>query len=111
MRFKAGDKVKVTNPHSGAFFFEGDIVTIHEVGTGYRECYIVISPYDYHPWILYGDEISSITNGDWIRSMANEELAIRLPDIIERLCEDGMPSREYMEWWLNKEFRTKEEEE
>lgn len=37
-----------------------------------------------------------VSNGDRIRAMSDEEL---IP-MIEELCEDGIPSEEYMRFWL-----------
>lgn len=44
----------------------------------------------------------SITNGDRIRSMTDEEMATELVSMFEELFEDGIPSRDYMRFWLGK---------
>lgn len=41
-----------------------------------------------------------MTNGDRIRSMTDEEIATELLPLFEELCEDGVPSPEYMRFWL-----------
>lgn len=42
----------------------------------------------------------ALTNADRIRAMSDEELATELIPMMEELCEDGMPSEEYMRFWL-----------
>lgn len=46
-----------------------------------------------------------ITNGDHIRSMTDEEMATELLPLFEELCEDGIPSPEYMRFWLKRPYR------
>ena len=41
-----------------------------------------------------------LTNADRIRAMSDEELATELLPLFEALCEDGIPSPEYMRFWL-----------
>lgn len=41
-----------------------------------------------------------MTNADRIRAMTDEELATELLPLFEELCEDGIPSPEYMRFWL-----------
>lgn len=41
-----------------------------------------------------------MTNADRIRAMTDEELATELLPMFEELCEDGIPSPEYMRFWL-----------
>ena len=40
------------------------------------------------------------TNADRIRAMSNEELATDLLAMVEEICEDGIPSKEWMMMWL-----------
>lgn len=40
------------------------------------------------------------TNADRIRAMSDEELATDLLDMFEEICEDGVPSKEWMMHWL-----------
>ena len=40
------------------------------------------------------------TNADHIRAMSDEELATDLLDMFEEICEDGVPSKEWMLDWL-----------
>lgn len=40
------------------------------------------------------------TNADRIRAMSDEELATDLLDLFEEICEDGVPSKEWMLKWL-----------
>lgn len=39
---------------------------------------------------------------DYIRSMSEEQMAAELLRMFEELCEDGIPSPEYMRLWLQK---------
>ena len=41
-----------------------------------------------------------MTNADRIRAMTDEELATELLPLFEELCEDCIPSVEYMRFWL-----------
>lgn len=43
-----------------------------------------------------------ITNADSIRRMSDEEMATELLTLFEELCEDGIPSADYMRFWLQK---------
>ena len=47
----------------------------------------------------------SKTNADHIRSMTDEELATELLPLFEELCEDGIPSPEYMLFWLKQPYK------
>ena len=54
---------------------------------------------------LFGDSwqcdyIPTPTNADRIRAMSDEELATELLPLFEELCEDGIPSTDYMRFWL-----------
>lgn len=54
---------------------------------------------------LFGDSwqcdyIPTSTNADRIRAMSDEELATELLPLFEELCEDGIPSTDYMRFWL-----------
>ena len=54
---------------------------------------------------LFGDSwqcdyIPTSTNADRIRAMSDEELATELLPLFEELCEDGIPSTDYMPSWL-----------
>lgn len=56
---------------------------------------------------LFGDSwqcdyIPTPTNADRIRAMSDEELATELLPLFEELCEDGIPSTDYMRFWLKK---------
>lgn len=42
------------------------------------------------------------TRADYIRSMSDEQMATELLRMFEELCEDGIPSPEYMMLWLQK---------
>lgn len=44
--------------------------------------------------------IVPITNADRIRAMSDEELETELLPLFEELCEDGIPSTDYMRFWL-----------
>lgn len=46
-----------------------------------------------------------VTNADRIRSMTDEELATELLPMFEELCEDGIPSPEYMRFWLKQKVK------
>ena len=41
-----------------------------------------------------------VTNADRIRAMSDEEMATELLPLFEELCEDGIPSTDYMRFWL-----------
>ena len=41
-----------------------------------------------------------LTNADHIRAMSDEEMATELLPLFEELCEDGIPSADYMRFWL-----------
>ena len=41
-----------------------------------------------------------MTNADRIRAMSDEKLATDLLDIFQDICEDGVPSKEWMMHWL-----------
>ena len=41
-----------------------------------------------------------ITNADRIRAMSDEEMETELLPLFEELCEDGIPSTDYMRFWL-----------
>lgn len=43
-----------------------------------------------------------ITNADRIRAMSDEEMATELLPLFEELCEDGIPSADYMRFWLQR---------
>lgn len=45
------------------------------------------------------------TNADHIRSMTDEEMATDLLPLFEGLCEDGIPSPEYMRFWLKQPYK------
>ena len=40
------------------------------------------------------------SNAYRIRAMSDEELATDLLDMFEEICEDGVPSKEWMLYWL-----------
>ena len=40
------------------------------------------------------------TNADRIRAMSDEEMGTELLPLFEELCEDGIPSTDYMRFWL-----------
>lgn len=40
------------------------------------------------------------SNADRIRAMTDEEMATELLPLFEELCEDGIPSTDYMRFWL-----------
>lgn len=40
------------------------------------------------------------SNADRIRAMSDEEMATELLTLFEELCEDGIPSADYMRFWL-----------
>ena len=44
--------------------------------------------------------IVPITNADRIRAMSDEEMETELLLLFEGLCEDGIPSTDYMRFWL-----------
>ena len=44
--------------------------------------------------------IVPITNADRIRAMSDEEMETELLPLFEELCEDGVPSTDYMRFWL-----------
>ena len=44
--------------------------------------------------------IVQITNADRIRAMSDEEMETELLPLFEELCEDGIPSTDYMRFWL-----------
>lgn len=44
--------------------------------------------------------IVPITNADRIRAMSDEEMETELLPLFEELCEDGIPSTDYMRFWL-----------
>lgn len=46
--------------------------------------------------------IVPITNADRIRAMSDEEMETELLPLFEELCEDGIPSTDYMRFWLRK---------
>ena len=50
--------------------------------------------------VLKEDEVGANTNADRIRTMSDEELATELLSLFEELCEDGVPSEDYMRFWL-----------
>lgn len=81
MRFKVGQKVRVTKVFSGGNFCEGDIVSIEQIGNeDEQDCYGAISPHDGFLWYLREEEVSLGTNADRIRAMSDEELANLLTD-------------------------------
>lgn len=41
-----------------------------------------------------------LTNADRIRAMSDEEMETELLPLFEELCEDGIPSTDYMRFWL-----------
>lgn len=41
-----------------------------------------------------------MTNADRIRAMSDEEMETELLPLFEELCEDGIPSTDYMRFWL-----------
>lgn len=41
-----------------------------------------------------------VTNADRIRAMSDEDMATELLPLFEELCEDGIPSADYMRFWL-----------
>lgn len=41
-----------------------------------------------------------LSNADRIRDMTDEEMATELLPLFEELCEDGVPSKDYMRFWL-----------
>ena len=45
------------------------------------------------------------TNADHIRSMTDEEMETELLPLFEELCEDGIPSPEYMRFWLKQPYK------
>ena len=47
-----------------------------------------------------------MTNADRIRSMTDAELATDLLDMFEAICEDGVPSKEWMLDWLKRPAET-----
>lgn len=78
LKFKVGEKVKVTDCYSGDCFESGDIVKIIQIGTDDGEnmnYYVAISPHDNLKWYLYEDEVEAFTNADKIRCMTDAELA------------------------------------
>lgn len=84
MKYKIGDKVRVTKPYSGGNFDDGDIVTIECIGCDDDDnCYGAISPYDNMMWYLNEDEVRAVTNGDRILHMSYEELA---DDRVVEIC-------------------------
>lgn len=40
------------------------------------------------------------SNADRIRAMSDEEMETELLPLFEELCEDGIPSTDYMRFWL-----------
>ena len=46
------------------------------------------------------NSIVSMTNADRIRAMSDEEMETELLPLFEELCEDGIPSTDYMRFWL-----------
>ena len=40
------------------------------------------------------------TNAERIRAMSDEEMETELLPLFEELCEDGIPSTDYMRFWL-----------
>ena len=48
------------------------------------------------------------SNADRIRAMTDEEMATELLPLFEELCEDGIPSPEYMRFWLKLRFWLKQ---
>ena len=110
MRFKVGQKIKVTNCYSGADFDNGDIVTIIGIGCDdVPDCYeCKLNEDDCISWYLYEDEVEPVTNGDNIRTMNNDELAEFIDDVRycsrcpknENNCFPNFNTKE----WLEKEF-------
>ncbi len=47
-----------------------------------------------------GSFVGTVTNADRIRAMSDEELATDLLDMFQDICEDGVPSKEWMLEWL-----------
>lgn len=47
-----------------------------------------------------GIESDPKTNADRIRNMSDEQMATELLPMFEELCESGVPSPDYMRWWL-----------
>ena len=45
-----------------------------------------------------------LNNAEYITGMSIEELATDLLEIFQDLCEDGVPSKEYMQWWLKQPY-------
>ena len=60
---------------------------------------------DFTPWYA-----KSQTNADHIRAMSDEELATDLIDVFQEICEDGVPSKEWMLEWLKQPAEMPEEE-
>ena len=48
------------------------------------------------------------TNADRIRAMSDEELATDLIDMFQEICEDGVPSKEWVLEWLRQPAEMKE---
>ena len=46
------------------------------------------------------DRYEPLTNADRIRAMSDEEMGTELLPLFEELCEDGIPSTDYMRFWL-----------
>ena len=44
----------------------------------------------------------TLSNADRIRAMSDEEMATELLPLFEELCEDGIPSADYMRFWLQR---------
>ena len=51
-------------------------------------------------WDEWAERNPPMTNADRIRAMSDEELATDLLDMFEQICEDGVPSKEWMLEWL-----------
>lgn len=60
----------------------------------------------YNAWCINGPcEDQVLSNADHIRSMTDEELATELLPLFEELCEDGIPSPEYMWFWFTRPYK------
>ena len=111
MKYKVGNKVRVVKPYSGGNFNDGDIVTIECIGfEDDYDCYGATSPDDGLMWYLNEDEVESVTNGDRIRDMSDDELAETLNSAIcppDTSCNIGQQCVKCWVEWLRKPVEVK----
>ena len=57
-----------------------------------------------------GHKTATITNADHIRGMSDNEMARELIPLFEEIFEDGIPSPEWFNHWLQQPYKENEDE-